>query len=263
MSGRQLRPRMVPLMLVALLAACGGGAKAPAPTTEAVQESASDSRYPEAIRDYMSEWAAVEHSETARSLEPLLAAAEAVQDAAMMIDDSQLAWLEQLDDADFSRLQADVPGFIFHRGQDIHAEIDGDALLTLAQRKGRPADQAFFGRFVAAYNEQALPLYLRFAGGASPCVRFGEPVLLDQYQGWRSFQQTHAGAYQAFTDRWLADIEDVMVHGTCTCTQKQSPVEETLAAFNSRFPQNPAADRIRARLQQLEEDPYARPVWCR
>lgn len=246
----------LPLLALAVLAsACGRGPN--------VTEPRAGDDYPPAIQAYMAEWTAVEGSASPRSLEPLMQAAEGVQDAVMLIDDSQLAWLERLDDGAFARLQADVPGFVFHRGYDIHAEIDGDALLTLAQRKGRTADQAFFTQYVASYNDQALPLYLRFAGGASPCIRFGEPVLVDQYRQWRRFRLAHPGAYDAFTARWLADIEDAVAQATCTCTQDQPPVEATLADFNRAFPDNPAADRIDSRLAQLKDEPYARPVWCR
>ncbi|ULQ45507.1 hypothetical protein JN531_010275 [Flagellatimonas centrodinii] len=216
-----------------------------------------------AIERFSALWQAIHQAEAPQSLEPLLIAAAEVQDAVMLLDDSQQAWLERLDADRFAQLQSEVPGFVFHRGYDIHAEIDGPALLALAQSSGRPADVAFFEQFVASYSDQALPVYLRFADSASPCVRFGEPVLLDQYAAWQQFRAQHPDSYGDFSRQWLADIEDVVAHGTCTCTEAQAPVEQTLSEFIERFPETTVRPQVVARLTQLRDDPYEKPVWCR
>lgn len=199
-----------------------------------------------------------------RSMQPLFDAAQAVQSAVMQIDESDYAWLEHLSDKEAAELQSALFGLTLHRGLDVHAEVDGAALLALANERGQPVDQAFFQRFATAFNQQSLPLYLAFTDRASPCVRFDQPTLLTgQYRDWSAFRQAHPDAYVAFVSQWLSDIEDVIAQGTCTCTQDQAPVEATMAQFVEQFPQTPLRNETLARLQQLKDRPYEKPVWCR
>lgn len=256
-----MRITAVTLTLALLLAACRNdtatAVDVPTPVAETGRETLP------AIEHFNALWQTIREAETPQSLEPLLVAAADVQDAVMLLDDSQKAWLERLNAEDFETLQSAVPGFIFHRGYDIHAEIDGPALLALAQSSGRPTDVAFFQQFVASYSDQALPVYLRFADSATPCVRFGETVLFDQYAGWQQFRTQYPDSYDDFSRQWLADIEDVVAHGTCTCTEAQAPVEQTLSGFIERFPDTAVHAQVVARLTQLRDDPYEKPVWCR
>lgn len=197
------------------------------------------------------------------SLEPLLAAAEAVQDALMTLGEDDLALIERLDDAQFEALQGQLPGLRLHRGLDVHVEIDAAAFRALADRHGRPEDQAFWRLYEQSHNEQRLPVYLRFGTRVTPCIRFGEPVLFEQFEAWRDFAAEHPDAYQAFVNRWIGDIEDVFAQATCTCTEEQAPVEASLEAFIARYPEHAVTPAVRTRLAQLRNDPYARPVWCR
>lgn len=198
-----------------------------------------------------------------RSLQSLFDAALGVQDALMTIDESEYAWLERISDAEAAAIQARLPGLVLHRGFDVHVAIDTAAMVALADAHGRPEDQAFFARYRVSHSEQSLPLYLRYTDRAAPCVRFGEPVLEEQYALWQDFQTRFPRAYPEFVQGWLRDIEDVMRHGTCTCTETQAPVEASLAGFIERFPQTPVRTEVEARLQQLRSAPYEKPVWCR
>ncbi|WP_029889948.1 hypothetical protein [Polycyclovorans algicola] len=203
-------------------------------------------------------------SETPQSMQPLFDAAESVQSAVMRIDDSGYAWLERVSDDDAVAIQAQLEGLRLHRGLDVYAELDTAVMHDLALQHGRPVDQAFFAGLKDAYNDQGLPVYLDLTNRASPCVRFDPPeVLIDQYAHWQTFAQAHPGAYGKFVGQWLSDIEDVMAQGTCTCTQEQAPVEAALHAFVAAFPKTLVRADIQARLQQLKNQPYEKPVWCR
>lgn len=215
------------------------------------------------VERYAQQLAELTASKTRTSLEPLFESAGALQDAVMTVGDDDLAWLERLSDAEAQSLQARLLGIRLHRGLDVHAEIDRDVLLALARKFGTTADVAFFERYAEAYNEQALPVYLRFTDRIAPCVRFDTDDLGNQYDGWRTFEREHPDRYSAFVDQWLRDIEDVIAQGTCTCTPDQAPVEASIAAFIERFPDTPALADAQERLAQLESDPYVKPVWCR
>lgn len=218
---------------------------------------------PPAVSEYARAHAAVSTAPAPRSLEPLLTAAEAVQDALMTLGEDDLALIERLDDAQFEALQGHLPGLRLHRGLDVHVEIEASAFRALAERHGRPEDQAFWRLYERSHNEQRLPVYLRFGARVTPCIRFGEPVLFEQFEAWRGFAAEHPNAYRAFVARWIGDLEDVFAQGTCTCTEEQAPVEASLEAFIARYPEHAVTPAVRTRLSQLRNDPYARPVWCR
>jgi hypothetical protein len=216
-----------------------------------------------AIDRYEGIYTTLRAAESPQSLQPLFDAAQAVQEALMTIDESDYAWLERLDDGEAEAVQARLPGLRLHRGYDVHVSIDAAAMIALARDHGRPEDLAFFERYAASHSEQFLPIYLRYTDRAAPCVRFDETVLGDQYQLWREFHVDYPLAYRAFVRTWLSDIEDVMRHGTCTCTETQAPVETSLSAFIERFPDTPVRAEVESRLQQLRERPHEKPVWCR
>ena len=203
-------------------------------------------------------------SETPNSMQPLFDAAQSVQSAVMTIDKGGSAWLERVSDEHALALQAQLVGLRLHRGLDVYAEIDTAVMHELALQHGQPVDQAFFAGLKAAFNDQGLPVYLNLANRASPCIRFDQPALMyEQYAYWQAFRKANPNAYAHFVRQWLRDIEDVMVHGTCTCTQKQAPVEAALKGFVAAFPETVVRADVQARLQQLRDKPYDKPVWCR
>lgn len=216
-----------------------------------------------AIDRYEGIYLSVKAAEAPRSLQPLFDAALAVQEALMTLDATDYAWLERISDAEAMAVQARLPGLVLHRGYDVHVAIDAPALADFAAAHGKPEDLAFFQGYAQSYSDQALPVYLRFADRVAPCVRFGEAILADQYAGWQDFQQRYPQAYAAFVEGWLRDIEDVIRHGTCTCTTSPEPVMASLADFIERFPHTPVRADVEARLRQLREQPHAKPVWCR
>ena len=217
---------------------------------------------PDAVRAYVAALAAVEHARTPVSLEPLLAAAEAAQDALMRLHDGDRAVIEVYSNAEFARLKAKLRGLQLSRGYDVYAQPDGAWLLQLAQAHGLPQDQEFFRLYRAYWTAEQVPRYLSLGQRATPCVRFGEGIMPDVYLEWRNYAARYPGAYVAFTRQVLSDLEEAEALGVCSCGDEDSVMRE-LGGFMQRFPQSPVAEKVRARLVELKEQPYLRPVHCR
>lgn len=223
-----------------------------------------DERTAAAIDRYLGTLTTVKAATEPRSLFALFDGAQHLQRLMMTLDgDDDKAWIERLSDTRFAELDARLEGLRLHRGLDIHVEIDRDAFVALAKAHGTPVDQAFFARYHGAYNDQALPVFLRFTDRAAPCVAFGEGLLEQQYRTWGAFAQEYPVAYAEFTQYWLDTIEDVMAQGTCTCTADTASVRDNLTSFIDTFPGTPARRDIEARITMLDETPYRRPVHCR
>ncbi|HEY0917344.1 MAG TPA: hypothetical protein VGE22_20860 [Solimonas sp.] len=218
---------------------------------------------PAAIGAYMQTLASVEGSKTAVSLEPLMASAVAAQDALMEIQGfGDQAWIETLDDDQYQKLQNELRGFRLSRGYDVYAQPDPAFLDALAQKLGLPADRDFFRLYRGYWNKDLLPVYLDMGKRPTPCVRFGEGVLQEQYAGWSEYVRRYPDAYTGFTRQTLADLEEAVGLGVCTCTDTAS-VQRELGSFLKRFPKSPVAGKVRSRLVELKETPDLRPVLCR
>lgn len=217
---------------------------------------------PPALTAYRTELARVQASTAAVSLEPLLNAALAAQDAMMQLADGDQAWIETLDEAGYTQLQAELPGFHFSRGYDVYTQPDAAFLLSLAHRKGRPEDQAFFTIYAGLWSDEYLPRYLSLGTRPTPCVRFGENILPTLYTQWRDYAARYPQAYVSHTQQTLRDLEEAVALGVCACGDTAS-VERELSGFVKQFPQTPVAADIRKRLIELKETPDLRPIRCR
>jgi hypothetical protein len=218
---------------------------------------------PAAIGNYVETLAAVEKAGKPLSLEPLMASALAAQDALMEIQGmGDQAWIERLDEADYQKLQSELRGFRLSRGYDIYAQPDPAFLDALAQQHGLAADRDFFRLYRSYWNEDLLPAYLSIGKRPTPCVRFGEGVLQEQYAGWSEYVRRYPGSYKGFTRQTLADLEEAVGLGVCTCTDAAS-VQRELGSFIKRFPNSPVVAKVRSRLLELKETPDLRPVLCR
>jgi len=218
---------------------------------------------PAAIGAYVEALSKVEQAGQPLSLEPLMASALAAQDALMEIQGlGDQAWIERLDEAEYQKLQTELRGFRLSRGHDIYAQPDPAFLDALAQQHGLAADRDFFRLYRRYWNEDLLPAYLSIGKRPTPCVRFGEGVLQDQYAGWSEYVRRYPESYRGFTRQTLADLEEAVGLGVCTCTDAAS-VQRELGSFVERFPNSPAAPKARSRLVELQETPDLRPVLCR
>lgn len=236
------------LLVVYLLAALGPGAL-----------SALD--WPAPVMRYLQQLHGIESAVEPVPLEGLFEAAEAVQDQVMQIE-GDLAWLETLSDSDFIALSDALRGMRLSRGYDVYAQPDPEFLQQLAETHGRAEDRAFFALYRRSWGDDLIPTYLRQTSRVAPCVRFGEGILPDLYAAWTGFQRNYPDAYRAYAAQSIADLEEAVTLGTCACGDEDS-VERELSGFLSRFPGAPVKSGILARLQQLEDDPEARPVRCR
>lgn len=218
---------------------------------------------PAAIGAYVQALAAVESATAPVSLEPLVASALAAQDTLMAIQGmGDQAWIETLDEADYQKLQAELRGFRLSRGYDVYAQPDPVFLDALAQKHGLQKDRDFFRLYRGYWTEDLLPAYLSIGTRPTPCVRFGEGVLQEQYAGWSDYARRYPDAYQDFTRQTVADIEEAVGLGVCTCTDTAS-VQRELGSFIKRFPKSPVVGKVRSRLVELKETPDLRPVLCR
>ena len=220
--------------------------------------------WPPVVNAYLDTLVAVEEADPPVSLEPLLQAAEEAQEELMRIGGGgQEAWIETLDEDAFASLSQQLRGLRLSRGREVYAQPDPNFLSELAQRQGRPEDRDFFRMYRKSWSSNLVPSYLRLvANRVTPCVRFGENVIPDLYDGWRAFRLRYPLAYMAYSEQSVRDLEEAVELGTCACGGRDT-VEQELSAFVTRFPDTPSRPAILARLQELEDDPERRPVQCR
>lgn len=223
--------------------------------------SALAAGWPEPVNRYLETLQLVENAPEPVSLEPLFAAAEQVQNTAMLIE-GDLAWLETLSDSEFAALTQALRGMRLSRGYDVYAQPDPEFFKQLSQAHGYAADRAFFLQYRRSWDDDLIPIYLRLTSRVAPCVRFSEGVIADLYLGWLTYHRQYADSYTAYTDQSIKDLEEVVELGTCACGGQDS-VEYELSGFLARFPQSPVRSGVLNRLQQLEDDPDMRPVNCR
>ncbi|HEX4872501.1 MAG TPA: hypothetical protein VFV27_09330 [Nevskiaceae bacterium] len=255
------RPLCVLLSLL-LLAACSAPPPPAPPPPAAAEAAGTGPEWPAEVAAYQAEYARVQAASAPVSLEPLFAAAEAAQGALMKIEGEQ-AWIERLDEPAYERLRAALPGLVLSRGVEIYAQPDPDALLALAERQGGEADRAFFRLHRAYWSADLVPRYVRLrADYATPCLEYGQGELVRLYQTWSDFQRVHPQAYPAFAGQIVADMEEAITLGTCTCNDVAGVLAEQ-QQWLTALPDSSVAERVRARMQQLQTDPDAQPVWCR
>jgi hypothetical protein len=216
---------------------------------------------PPVVDAYLAEVARIESAKTPQSLEPLLAAAEKVQTEVMAIDQEQ-AWIEQLPEPEYQALKSKLRGLIVSRGLDVYAQPDPDFMLALANAHGRDADRDFFRVYRQHWGAELVPVFLNLTARPTPCVRFGENVIAGLYEAWRGFVARHPDLYTGFAVQAVNDLEEAVALGTCACGDTSSVLTEQ-KGFLERFPDTRVAAQIRDRMQQLKDEPDARPVRCR
>lgn len=214
---------------------------------------------PPSVATYLDQVAAAEKPGARMSLEPVYNAALAVQNDLMTIS-KNLAWIEQLPDQDFADLQARLKGFVLSRGLDIFADPDPKFFRALAQKRGEPADLAFFTLMEKSIAPDYLPVYVK-PQGRGVCVRYGENLIAPYYAGWLEYQRQSPGHYKEKVTQSLADVEDAVGLGTCACDDIDS-VQQELKGFVTQFPTTAVTSKIRERIEQLDKDPLKLPVRC-
>ena len=172
------------------------------------------------------------------------------------------AVLERYSEAGFAALQTQLRGLKLNRGMEIYAQPDPAFLLALAKAHGGPADVAFFEQYAASWGPDLVPAYLKLRPQPTPCVRFGEGRIAPLYAGWRRFATQHPDAYATHAAQNLRDLEEAVALGTCACEGPES-VRKEQADFLKQFPDAAQAAAIKARREELANDPDKLPVNCR
>lgn len=214
---------------------------------------------PPSVTAYLDQVAAIEKPGPRTSLEPVYHAALSAQNDLMTIT-QDLAWIESLSDAEFADLQSRLKGFVLSRGIDIFADPDPKFFRALAEKRGEPADLAFFTLMEKSIAPDYLPIYVK-PQGRGVCVRYGEDVIAPYYASWLEYQRQSPGRYKDKVTESLANVEDAISLGTCACGEIQS-VNHELSGFLNRFPTAPVNNKIRDRIEQLDKDPWKLPVRC-
>ena len=213
-----------------------------------------------AFRDAL---AAVESADPPVEMESLFAASAALQQALMRSDPlTERVWLQDLNSDDFAALSDSLRGMRIARSPIPYAMPDALFLSELAQRQGRDEDRAFFRIHRQSWGLDPMPAWLRRTSRVLPCIRYGEGVIGDIYEGWQAFARDYPTAYIDYVRLMLGEIEQAVAQGGCACGNEDA-VEQELSEFVTRFPNSQVRPAILARLQELEDDPERRPVQCR
>jgi len=202
---------------------------------------------------YLRELVRVERSEGRLSIEPLFVLADSLDDAFFPSPPGNFQWtvqavadytaahsVEGLSETELDSLQTALRGVNIFVGDYVFTYLDTEFFLSLAESHGLPADldflKAYAGRYLGSESVQ-------------DCVHFGTDLIVNQHGVWRDFRARHAKDYVSFAaDEDQNVIGQLM--GTCACGDSAS-VESELDHFLQRFPTDPIAPQVRARLASV------------
>lgn len=201
-----------------------------------------------AIETYRVAIRSAEAGRGARPIEFAFSALESMRDALIRVREGHTA-LEQLSDADFTRLQQ-LPGAIVNRDEVLLVEPNPDYFTKLATARGDSADRAFASALTATYPESVWPVYSEQQTDVSGCTRFGSLDLVKIYRSWSGFQRRFPGRYVARAHKEIDAVTERLTHSTCACGDLRS-VERELQQFLREFPMSSAESTIERRLQAL------------
>ena len=205
---------------------------------------------------YLQELARVERSKERVSMEPLFALADSLDDAffpstldysprsapwTQKDSDKYLAHsIEGLPETELDSLQAALRGVNIFVGDYVFTYVETEFFLGLAESHGLPADVDFLNAYAG-----------RDLGSAcvQDCVHFGTDLIVNQHGAWMEFRARHPHDYVRFV---AAEAQDVIgqLMGTCACGGASS-VEAELDHFLRRFPEDPIAQQVGARLASV------------
>ena len=200
-----------------------------------------------AVKDYRQ---AIEIAYATRGVETAFTLLTAVHDA-LMKPRNGLSFLESLSEAEFDRLQADLPGVVVGREEIILVKPDVRYFATLAREKGDDADRAFFAALGATYPDSVWAVYNERQTDYSGCTRFGSMTLVDTYRRWSDYQRRFPNRYRVRTTAEIDDVTGDLTTSTCACGDIAS-VERELTAFVREFPSAAARAKAEERLRAVQ-----------
>jgi hypothetical protein len=205
---------------------------------------------------YLQELVKVERSEKRISMEPLFVLADSLDDGFFpsMLDYSpgNSPWTEQaianytahsvegLPESELDSLRAALRGVNIFVGDYVFTYLDTEFFLGLAESHGLPADASF----LKAYAGRDLG-----SESVQDCVHFGTDLIVNQHGAWRDFRARHPKDYVSFAAEEDRNVIGQLM-GTCACGDSAS-VESELDHFLGRFPNDPVAPQVRARLASV------------
>lgn len=205
---------------------------------------------------YLQELVSVERSGGRISMEPLFVLADSLDDAFFpsILDYSpgNSPWTEQalanytahsvegLPEPELDSLQAALRGAHIFVGDYVFTYLDTEFFLGLAESHGLPADvdflKAYAGRNLGSESVQ-------------DCIHFGTDLIVNQHGAWRDFRARHPHDYVRFAAEEDRNVIGQLL-GNCVCGDSAS-VESELDHFLQRFPDDPIAPQVRARLASV------------
>jgi hypothetical protein len=160
--------------------------------------------------------------------------------------------VEDLSDAEYSRLEKMAPGLIMLRQEAVWVEPDPAFFLKLAKTHGRAVDRAFFEAYNHTRSHPAWPVYIHQQTDFSGCTLFGNGELTTTYGIWREFRRKYPDNYPSSVAEILKDVEGNVAGSLCACGDEESVIRE-LSEFAKRFPDLPVAAAAARRAREVRE----------
>ena len=206
-----------------------------------------------AIDAYRSAISLAENAASIGSIENAFSAVAALNKALLRMKEDRIFVLESLSDAEFLRLERELPGVMMNRVETVYVEANIGYFARLAGAKGDDADRAFFEALNATYQYSVWPVYIEQQTDYSGCVRFGSMSLVETYRTWSAFRRKYPDRYVARATSETDHVLDELTSGTCACGDAAGIMQE-LERFRTAFPASPASSEIDKRLEALRTD---------
>jgi hypothetical protein len=161
--------------------------------------------------------------------------------------------MSDLTDPDYDAVVKRMQGFHLSRNEVELAEPDPSFFLERARAQADSVGILFFQDYQETVPEGSLPAWFRPMTDYSGCVEFGSLALVHAYGRWKAFALGHPHRYAAQVAGFRRKIETILTVGDCACEDKESVLKE-LNAFLESFPRATIADRVRQRVQAIQED---------
>ncbi len=144
-----------------------------------------------------------------------------------------------------------LEGLVISTDEALIATPDSKFFGALAEKKGRPADKAFFKMLVATKPDGVWAAYFEQQTDVTGCMRFDLPELPSIYSGWLDFKARFPEAYTEQVLQELHGLDDALL-SDCACGAKATVVAG-LEAIAKALPKAPVAARLRERLNEIRD----------
>lgn len=206
--------------------------------------------YQAAVDAYRFAIASAEVGTAPRGIDAAFEAVVPLREALMRPRDGGNSVLESLTDAEFARLDGELPGVLINREEVVFVRPDVDYFTRLAVARGDAADRAFFAALKTTYPESVWPVYVEQQTDSSGCTRFGSMSLVETYRMWSEFRRQHPGRHETAAVTETNAVLEQLTESTCACGSTAA-VELELEQFIRRVSISPVRTLIAQRLLAL------------